>query len=92
MTGCNNIEANTNTTQLGWTVGVGLEYMFAPNWSVFLEYDYLNFGTASVSFSFPAGSVPPNNTFQITQHIQAVMFGLNYRFSFAPAPVVAAKY
>ena len=41
--------------------------MFAPNWSVFVEYDYLDFGTASVFFGFPAGSIPPSNTYQITQ-------------------------
>jgi hypothetical protein len=72
-TGLNNIDASTNVTQLGWTVGIGLEYMFPPNWSVFVEYDYLDFGTAHVFFGFPAGSIPANNTFQISQHIQAIL-------------------
>jgi len=87
-----NIEANTNATRLGWTVGIGLEYMFAPNWSVFVEYDYLDFGTASVFFGFPAGSIPPSNTYQITQHIQAILAGINFRFNFSGDTVVAARY
>src|SRR5436309_11726465 len=28
----------------GYTVGAGLEYMFAPNWSAKAEYQYYNFG------------------------------------------------
>jgi outer membrane autotransporter protein len=28
----------------GWNVGVGAEYMIAPQWSVKAEYNYLDFG------------------------------------------------
>jgi outer membrane immunogenic protein len=31
----------------GYTVGAGLEYMFAPNWSAKLEYQYYNFGSST---------------------------------------------
>src|SRR5947207_11601040 len=31
----------------GYTVGTGLEYMFAPNWSAKAEYQYYNFGTTT---------------------------------------------
>ena len=31
----------------GYTVGAGLEYMFAPNWSVKGEYQYYNFGSTT---------------------------------------------
>jgi outer membrane immunogenic protein len=34
----------------GWTIGGGLEYMLAPQWSVFAEYNYANFGTKSSCF------------------------------------------
>ena len=37
----------------GYTVGTGLEYMFAPNWSAKLEYMYYNFG--STTFVTPVG-------------------------------------
>jgi outer membrane immunogenic protein len=32
----------------GWTVGGGLEWMFAPNWSLKVEYLYYDLGTVSV--------------------------------------------
>ncbi len=35
-------------TRTGWTIGAGSEYKFAPNWSVFLEYNYADFGTNGV--------------------------------------------
>ena len=34
----------------GWTVGGGLEWMFAPGWSVFGEFNYMDFGNRDVAF------------------------------------------
>jgi len=34
-----------NSTHAGWTVGTGLEYAFAPNWSAKVEYLYVDLGT-----------------------------------------------
>ena len=31
----------------GYTVGAGLEYMFTPNWSAKVEYQYYNFGNTT---------------------------------------------
>src|SRR6516225_8431793 len=31
----------------GYTIGAGLEYMFAPNWSAVGEYQYYNFGNSN---------------------------------------------
>ena len=31
----------------GYTVGAGIEYMFAPNWSAKIEYQYYNFGSGT---------------------------------------------
>jgi outer membrane immunogenic protein len=60
-------------TANGWTVGGGLEYMFAPNFSAKIEYDYASFGsvTAPLDTAFPT---------TIKQNISAVLVGLNYRF------------
>jgi len=35
----------------GWTLGAGGEYMFAPNWSAKLEYNYLDFGKSTIQFA-----------------------------------------
>ena len=40
----------------GWTVGAGLEYMFAQNWSAKAEYQYYDFG--NVAFTTPAALAP----------------------------------
>jgi opacity protein-like surface antigen len=36
-----------NKNRVGWTVGTGLEWGFHQNWSVKVEYDYLDFGIAT---------------------------------------------
>ena len=69
----------------GWTVGAGLEYMFAQNWSAKAEYQYYDFGRST--FVTPAVLVP-FGSFRNDEH--TVKVGLNYRFNFG-GPVVA-KY
>jgi outer membrane immunogenic protein len=32
-------------TRSGWTAGGGVEWMFAPRWSAFLEGNYMDFGS-----------------------------------------------
>jgi len=67
----------------GYTVGTGLEYMVAPNWSVKGEYMYYNFG--STRFVTPA-ALAPFGSFHTDDH--TLKLGVNYRFNFA-SPVVA---
>jgi len=40
VTGASITVSNDNTNS-GWLVGGGIEWAFAPNWSVKIEYDYL---------------------------------------------------
>jgi outer membrane immunogenic protein len=69
----------------GWTVGAGLEYMFAPNWSAKAEYQYYNFG----STRFAGGPAPiVGQRFRDDDH--TVKLGVNYRFGWGGP--VAAKY
>jgi outer membrane immunogenic protein len=69
----------------GYTVGAGLEYMFAPNWSAKAEYQYYNFGSTTF-VTGPAAIV--GTRFRDDEH--TVKAGLNYRFNWG-GPVVA-KY
>jgi outer membrane immunogenic protein len=69
----------------GYTVGAGLEYMFAQNWSAKVEYQYYNFG--NTSFVTPAVLAPFGSTHNDEHTVKA---GLNYRFNWG-GPVVA-KY
>src|SRR6187399_1721467 len=39
------VAGSFSDTKTGWTVGGGWEYRFSPNWSVFIEGNYYDFGT-----------------------------------------------
>ena len=73
-----------NNHKDGYTVGAGLEYMFAPSWSAKAEYQYYNFG--STTFTSPAPIV--GSHFRDDEH--TVKAGVNYRFGWGGP--VAAKY
>ena len=59
----------------GYTVGGGLEYMFAPNWSAKAEYQYYNFGNTTFATG-PADIA--GRSFRNDEHTAKV--GVNYRF------------
>jgi len=67
----------------GYTVGAGLEYLFAPNWSAKAEYQYYNFGNTALT-SGPADIAGLRGR----EDEHTVKFGVNYRFGWGgpPAP------
>ena len=71
--------ASATVTRSGWTAGGGVEQSFAGGWSWFAEYDYLNFGTNTVTF---ATNTVPTALFPIDvrQDMQMFVVGINYRF------------
>jgi outer membrane immunogenic protein len=69
----------------GYTVGTGLEYMFAPSWSAKAEYQYYNFGSTTF-MTGPAAIV--GKRFRDDDHTVSV--GVNYRFGWG-GPVAAAR-
>jgi outer membrane immunogenic protein len=85
------VGANATETRWGGTVGVGLEYGFAPNWSLGVEYDHLFMGTRTIGL-FSTGvvaGVGPAGTLAVTdrirQDVDLVTARVNYRFG---GPVV----
>jgi outer membrane immunogenic protein len=69
--------ATNSFVRTGWTVGAGLEYAFARNWSAKVEYDYLGFGTQSMNFTTPVlGTVTSNASL----NVQEVKAGVNFHF------------
>ncbi len=58
----------------GYVVGAGLEYMFAPKWSVKGEYLYKSFGGENYTFA----GVPAGSTGNLNIHSGQV--GINYHF------------
>ena len=76
--------SSATSTHSGWTVGGGLEWGFAPNWSSKFELLYTQFDSVALNTVQGEGprSVPLNDTI--------LRVGVNYRFG-GPGPVVA-KY
>ncbi len=82
--------ATASSTPIGWTAGVGAEWLFAGNWSLFVEYAYLGFGDRNVTFgltgagaaAFPAATA--SFPFSITENINTFIVGFNYRFGARP--------
>jgi outer membrane immunogenic protein len=78
----------TSETRWGGTVGTGLEFSFAPNWSVALEYDHLFMGTRTLDFNLVATPGGFNREDRIRQDVDLATVRVNYRWG---GPVVA-KY
>jgi len=77
--------SSNERTRAGWTAGGGVEWAFAPHWSVKAEYLYADFGsiitTASVNAPNATISVTPN-VFSTSVDVKAnlVRVGINYLF------------
>jgi outer membrane immunogenic protein len=67
----------------GYTVGAGLEYMFAQNWSGKIEYQYYDFGRTNFVTPVVLSGFGSNRNDEHT-----VKAGINYRFNLG-GPVVA---
>lgn len=74
-------ESATGVDRQGWTVGVGAEWMFAPSWSVFGEFNYMDFGRKDISFIAGPTTVGAADVVSTRLTIQEVLVGLNYKFN-----------
>jgi outer membrane immunogenic protein len=77
-----------SATRTGWTLGAGVEWAFAPDWSAKLEY--LHIGGLGAFNADPiqdclGGCFLPRSSFNV------VRVGLNYRFATGDAPL-ATRY
>jgi outer membrane immunogenic protein len=65
-----------NNSRSGYTVGAGLEYMFMPNWSAKVEYQF--YGFDRTTFLVPAVLLASGG-FHEDEH--TIKLGVNYRFN-----------
>jgi outer membrane immunogenic protein len=76
----------------GGTAGAGVEFSFAPDWSIAFEYDHLFMGNKTISsysdglFTLPIGNFSAGN--RISQDIDIGTVSINYRWG---GPIIA-KY
>jgi outer membrane immunogenic protein len=82
---------DVSTTRVGWTAGGGAQYAITPNWWVFAEYRFSDFGTIREG-AFP--NLPVGAFFNGSRRVQEnqVQAGFSYRFDILPPPPVVAKY
>jgi outer membrane immunogenic protein len=84
-----------SSTQVGWTAGGGVEWMFLPNWSAKVEYLYYDLGKVTYNLSpltFPNLGAPLYSSIPRTStrfNGNVVRAGINYHFNWGAAPVVA---
>lgn len=80
------VNGTASETRWGGVIGVGLEYGFAPNWSVGIEYDHAFMGGRDITFNQITPVASPVD--RIGQDLDIVTARINYRWG---GPVVA-KY
>jgi len=76
-----------STTQLGFTVGGGVEKKLWGKWRGRIEYRYADYGTWTTSFGTPANLAL---TTGIKMHTNTLLFGLSYAFG-DPTPASPAS-
>jgi outer membrane immunogenic protein len=86
FTGTGIVFDRAKETRWGGTVGTGIEFGFAPNWSVAVEYDHLFMGNRDVNLTFADGTF--SRTDRIRQDVDLITARINYRWG---GPVIA-KY
>jgi outer membrane immunogenic protein len=68
---------------------MGAEYAFSPNWSAFIEYDYMSFDKKTIALDFTqVAGFPALINVDVKNKLSVAKIGLNYKFG---GPVVA-KY
>jgi len=68
----------------GWTIGAGLEYLFAPNWSGKFEYMYADYGNSTYAAALVPGGIG------LSASVHTIKAGINYHFNWGnPSPVLA---
>ena len=75
-------EGSISKTKTGWTIGGGWEYKFSPQWSVFIEGNYYDFGSRERTIFTPVGTVcgGVGCAFSAKATAATALVGVNYRF------------
>ena len=77
-------------SRTGYDVGVGLSWMFAQNWDLWVEYDHMGFGTKNMNLPGVGLFAALPYTADVTQNVDKVLVGIDYRFHWGSAPVAVA--
>ena len=73
------IEEKHVAARLGWAAGAGVEYAFAPHWTLRLEYLYSQFERANVRFA-------SGTQYSSTLDLQSLRLGINRKIDWPGGP------
>jgi len=65
-------------TRFGWSGGAGIEWAFAPSWTIRGEYLHVDLGTDDVTMV--SALAPLTATYRFHHQFDAVRVGVNYKF------------
>jgi outer membrane immunogenic protein len=91
-TGVPDTITSKDVTHVGWTVGLGTEWMITPNWTAFIEYNYYRFDTKNERFALNLGAGLPVQiaiNADLRDSLSVAKVGVNYKFNWGKNPVVA---
>ncbi len=75
-----NAASESSKTQAGWTAGGGVEWMFAPNWSLKAEYLYVDLGDNDTTISYAYGANNSTLTSHVKDTFHIARAGINWHF------------
>jgi outer membrane immunogenic protein len=73
------VDPRATATRTGWTIGTGVDWAFAPNWSASFEYNYYDFGSHTTTLTDAANNVTVSGI-TLKDTIHAFTTGVNYHF------------
>jgi outer membrane immunogenic protein len=80
--------ATDSDTKAGWTAGGGVEYAFTPQWSLGVEYLYMDFG--STTLTQPAIGPLPASTATFDDRSHVVRAKVNFKFNWT-TPIIGGN-
>jgi len=83
-----NFFGSSSDTRTGWAAGAGIEWGFAPNWTVKGEYLHIDLGSSNTTIVDPVNFPAESATYRFHHELDTARIGVNYKFG---GPVVA-KY
>jgi outer membrane immunogenic protein len=78
------VAVSSSSVRAGWTIGAGMEWAFAPSWSLKFEYLYFDLGNSVRTLSFAGlggGAVGNAINYNFSEWGQLARVGVNYRFN-----------
>ena len=92
FTNGNGYAGSSSAGKSGWVAGGGVEWAFAPSWSVKFEYLHAEFGSNNSTQIGYAGAAGFATFANVKNKVDIARVGVNYRFAWGSSAPVVARY